>query len=213
MTYEDPRPIRSRQALIQAMTEVLDSEAADQDITVADLARLAGVSRPTLYQHFGDLATLTHAAALARLEAAFAQIPEDNLGDTWTAYARNTFHFLFTDLDTHARFYRRALQGPAGYAFSQDVVGLLARRLLDTSPLGPIIRRRQGPDSPQDRAEFLAAGVAWHVIHWLQQEPRTPNTVDEAAERVSALLLAACGATKAEIAAVEAGTVPPGIVR
>ena len=213
MTYEDPRPIRSRQALIQAMTEMLDSGDAGQDVTIADLARSAGVSRPTFYQHFGDLGTLAHAAALSRLEAAFAAIPEDNLGCTWTADARNTFQILFADLDAHARFYRRALQGPAGYALSQDAVRLLAKRLLDTSPLGPIIRRRQGPDSPQDRAEFLAAGVAWHVTNWLRQEPRTPGAADEVAERVSALLLAACGATEAEIAAVEAGSALPRIGR
>src|SRR5215217_4454150 len=56
MTQEptDPRWFRSRQALIAAMTQLLD-ERDLAEISITDLVQRASVSRPTFYQHFADL--------------------------------------------------------------------------------------------------------------------------------------------------------------
>lgn len=121
-------------------------------------------------------------------------------------FARATFRTLLADLHTHARFYLTALQGPAGYALSADLVGYLSRHLLDASPLGPIIRRRVDADSATGHAELLAAGTVWHVVRWLDTDFTGTNTIDAMVDRISMLLLSASGATESEIEAVRSET-------
>src|SRR5690625_7084669 len=67
----NPRAERSRTALIDAMTSALETLEPGTVLSVAEIARTAGVSRPTLYQHFGDLPNLMRAAAMVRLVALF----------------------------------------------------------------------------------------------------------------------------------------------
>ena len=47
---EDPRSVRSRAALVAAMTELLDERELDT-ISVTQVVQRAGVTRPTFYQH------------------------------------------------------------------------------------------------------------------------------------------------------------------
>ena len=70
----DPRAQKSRESLIRVMVSALDENP--QPPSVSELVRRAGASRPTFYQHFGDIPTLMHAAAMARLEEAFATLPQ-----------------------------------------------------------------------------------------------------------------------------------------
>jgi AcrR family transcriptional regulator len=213
MVTENPRLTRSRQALIRAMTTMLDSNLPAAGMTITDVVRLAGVSRPTFYQHFGDLSALMRGAALARLEATFAKIPDAALGESWTMFVRATFRTLLADLHFHARFYLTALQGPGGYALSADLVGYLAKHLLDASPLGPIIRRRVDADSATGHAELLAAGTVWHVVRWLETDFTGTNTIDAMVDRISLLLLSASGATESEIEAVRSESAPADLAR
>ncbi|MDU6928100.1 MAG: TetR family transcriptional regulator, partial [Dermabacter sp.] len=60
----DPRAQKSRESLIRVMVDALDENP--QPPSVSELVRRAGASRPTFYQHFGDIPTLMHAAAMAR---------------------------------------------------------------------------------------------------------------------------------------------------
>src|SRR5690625_7438314 len=71
----NPRAERSKTALITAMTRALDEYEPGQVLSLAEISRAAGVSRPTLYQHFGDLANLIRAAAAVRLVALFDSVP------------------------------------------------------------------------------------------------------------------------------------------
>src|SRR5699024_11274618 len=72
----NPRAERSRTALIEAMTRALDAHELGSVLSVAEISRAAGVSRPTLYQHFGDLPNLMRAAAMVRVVALFDSVPE-----------------------------------------------------------------------------------------------------------------------------------------
>jgi len=74
----DPRPARSRSALIHAITDVLTQQTPDA-INITDIVKAAGVIRPTFYQHFPDTTALTRAAALEKLKATFAAIDAQNL--------------------------------------------------------------------------------------------------------------------------------------
>src|SRR6478752_2791242 len=51
----DPRAARSRAALLDAARQLVDARAIGS-IAITDVCTLAGVSRPTFYQHFGDIA-------------------------------------------------------------------------------------------------------------------------------------------------------------
>ena len=196
------RVARTRRRLIDAALTMLDAADARGDLSVADLARMAGVSRPTFYQHFGDTATLIRVAALTRLDHAFRQVPAEALGDSWTAFAGSTIRTLLTELCANRTFYLRTLNGCASDALMNDVIDYLADRLLNASPLGPIIRRHPGPDTAEDRAAFLAAGVVWHVRRWLERT--TSQDEIESVGEVLILLLRASGANADELAAAGA---------
>lgn len=199
MVREDPRLARSRAALLAAMTAALDSDEGVDHLTIADLTRRAGVSRPTFYQHFADPAALVRAAALGRLQATFDRIPDVVLGETWPRFVRGTLRTILADLHAHERFYLRTLHGPSGVGFLRDVVQFLAGRLHDVSPLGPVIRRRVDAATARARAEFLAAGAVWHVVRWLEGDASGEDAVDAAVGEVGDLLLTSSGATPEEI--------------
>ncbi|WP_029149388.1 TetR/AcrR family transcriptional regulator [Microbacterium indicum] len=201
---EDPRAARSRAALIAATIDLIDER--DGAVSVTDVVSAAGVSRPTLYQHFGDLPALVRAATLERVEATFARAgTELDEAVPRAEFAREMMHRVVAGLDQHATFYRRVLRGAGGIAFATDVTDYVTHRILDRSPMGTAIRDRPGPATPQDRAEFLAAGAAWHVIRWISAEDRT-ESADTVAEKLAVLLLEAAGtetltATQLETAA------------
>ncbi|MGM7666713.1 hypothetical protein [Microbacterium sp. A93] len=156
-----------------------------------------------------SLAPLVNAAALQRLEATFERVPPVELGDTWTVFAQDTFLTLLTDLAERRRFHLSAITlNPTEVA--GDFVRYISHRLLDHSPLGPIIHRRPGPDTATQRAELLAAGTVWLVQQWLAASPDPLTEIEDMVGRLSALLLASSGATAAEIAAVRAATDPEG---
>lgn len=200
-----PQTGRSLAPLVNAVTAMLDEGTDPATLNVAVVARRAGVSRPTFYQYFRDVPALVRAAALQRMEATFERVPPVELGDTWTVFAQDTFLTLLTDLAERRRFYLSAITlNPTEVA--GDFVRYISHRLLDHSPLGPIIHRRPGPDTATQRAEFLAAGTVWLVQQWLASSPDPLTEIEDMVGRLSALLLASSGATAAEIAAVRAAT-------
>jgi AcrR family transcriptional regulator len=202
----DPRFVRSRQALIAAITEILESGTSPDDARVSDIARRAGVSRPTFYQHFATVSELTRATALQRLTDVFAQVPEAVRGENWSIFVGKTLSLLLGSLRAQRTFFLTVLQGSTGAHLREDITKFISTRLLENSPLASVISRREGPDSPQERAEFLAAGVMWLCVRWLRESD--PDPVDSMVERISALLLAASGASQAEQDAVRDGLAP-----
>ncbi|NUL44565.1 TetR/AcrR family transcriptional regulator [Cellulosimicrobium funkei] len=204
----DVPPGRSLAPLVDAVTAMLDEDTDPTALNVADIARRAGVSRPTFYKYFRDVPALVRAAALQRMEATFERVPPVELGDTWTIFARDTFQTLLTDLAERRRFYLSALAlNPTDVA--SDVVRYISHRLLAYSPLGPIIHRRTGPDTAAQRAEFLSAGTVWLVQQWLASSTDPLGEVPDMVERLSALILASSGATEQEIAAIRSASPAP----
>ncbi|HRO94858.1 TetR/AcrR family transcriptional regulator [Citricoccus sp.] len=192
------------------MTAMLDEGTDPAGLNVTDVVQRAGVSRPTFYKYFRDVPALVWEAALRRMQATFDRVPQAALGETWTVFARGTFLTLLTDLAEHRSFYLSALAiNPAEVA--ADFIRYLAHRLLTSSPLGPIIHRRKGPDTAQQRAQFLAAGSVWLVQHWLVTSTDPLQEVEDMVDRLSALLLSSSGATEQEIAAVRAAAPAPPV--
>lgn len=196
MTLADPRPARTRDALVGAAMAALD-ERDPESLTITELVAAAGVSRPSFYQHFGDLPTLVHAAALARMRAAFETLAApDVIGDSWSSFSRGTLRALIAHFDAHAAFYLRAVNGPGGQHVAASVIRFLSERLRTVSPLASAIG---DAPRPTERAEFLAAGVLWTITSWLALDREARSSVDETAERVGTLLLSSTGQTPEQI--------------
>lgn len=192
MSLSDPRLARTRHALIAAATAALDDRDPEL-VSITDLVAAAGVSRPSFYQHFGDLPTLVHAAALGRVREAFETIATpDNIGDSWTSFTQHTVHELISHFADHAAFYLRAVSGPGGQHFAASVIRFLSERLRTVSPLAPVISASL---LPRELADFLAAGVFWTITSWLGTDTTERASVDEMTRRVGVLLLSSTGSS------------------
>lgn len=144
----------------------LVAERGTSNIPVSDIADAADVSRPLLYQHFGDRDTLLLEAALdlartdlvARVHDTDEKLTER---DRVLAAAR---HFA-----RHRAFYRAMLTGPSGYALNKALTDLL-------SPFNRAWARRMVADEPDtelldDLALFLTGGSATVFNTWVIEGP------------------------------------------
>ncbi|KQQ03524.1 MULTISPECIES: TetR/AcrR family transcriptional regulator [unclassified Rathayibacter] len=183
----DPRLTRSRELLTAAITTALD-RPGDAQPSITELCAAAGVSRPTFYQHFGDVPSLIEAAADERMHALFGAVAPVSSADEWEPTVPRVVHGLLDGLLVHDDFYRRVLTGGTARAVQESVVAFLARRLLTFSPLAA----REPDAGDHGRVErfatFLAAGTTWLVVGWLLEgDGRRP--VADAASDIAELLV------------------------
>ena len=191
----NPRAQRSKSALIEAMTYALDTYEFKKPLSIAEISRAAGVSRPTIYQHFGDLANLIHAAAMTRLAALFENLPQTA---TDTAMSRqevstsNALWALLTELEQRRGFYVTVLDSMAGGAVREEVIKLLATRIIDaTAPESATQDADPSEEEVHEQAMFLAAGAVWRTEHWLRRDPT--ELAERLAHRLSRILASAAG--------------------
>lgn len=182
----DPRLTRSREVLLAAITTSLD-RPGDEQPSITELCAAAGVSRPTFYQHFGDVDSLVEAAAVDRMHALFAAVVPVASGDEWERAVPRVVEGLLDGLLVHDHFYRRVLSGGTARSVQESVVAFLAQRLLTFSPLAA-----EDPGGDHARVErfatFLAAGTTWLVVGWLLEgDSRRP--VADAATDIAELLV------------------------
>lgn len=185
MTDRDPRAERSQTALIDAMITAIDEGTPLATISITDIVRRAGVSRPTFYQHYGALPALVHAAAVHRLGAAFARVPEAAPGTAWDEFSYASMTMLLGHLAEHERFYLEVLRS-GGLIPVADIIDMLAARFLTVAPFAPAVRA--DPDLARERAEFLASGVTWSVVRWLENGG---DDLDATARRFTTMLISA----------------------
>jgi AcrR family transcriptional regulator len=69
-----------REQLLDVTIEIV-AEQGFQGISVQSVARRAGISRPIVYEHFGDLHGLLEAAVAREMARALVQITDTELGD------------------------------------------------------------------------------------------------------------------------------------
>ena len=188
----DPRAIRSRAALVDAMIGALDEGASPAAISITDIVRLAGVSRPTFYQHFGSMSSLVHAAALHRLQQAFELVPQPAADAEWESFSNESMTILLGHLAQHSAFYLAVLHD-TGVMPVSDIIDMLADRFLDIAPFSPAIRA--DAEAARERAEFLAAGITWSVVQWLEAGA---HDIPASAQRFSAILISSVPASRAE---------------
>lgn len=168
----DPRSARTRRALIEAMSSLLE-ERDTVDIAITEIVARAGVSRPSFYQHAGDIPALVALAGVERVSTIFTRSDARTAGLEGDDLARETVRNIVVDLAADREFYRRVLRG------SHDV----AARITDFVAA----RLRERRALPDDVLTAIAAGATWLIIRWLDDD--TPDTPHVMAERLLIVLL------------------------
>lgn len=171
---KDGGSARSQALLLAAVTELLDSSADAERVTITNIVTAAGVTRPTFYAVFDDLPSAFAAAALARLEAAFAGLGVDpeTPADARSERMRAAFEGILGRLAEHADFFARIMRGPGGPLVQARIVEFLAGRIRQSSPVSRALAG--GPLPIEMSSEAIAAGVVWTMTRWVERSPRTP---------------------------------------
>lgn len=178
----DLRTRRSKAALVRAVGELLDS--GDTRPSITNVVALAGTSRPTFYQHFGDVAALQRAAAHEELDLVFAQIdPIDLTGPGWERALQDLMTLVVERIDQRRDFFASVMAGPAAFDVLSDTVAIVADRIIARSPSVAASGSSGSPGSPAaaDVSRFLAAGTVWLLLDWVGRAGAEPAT-ESAAE-------------------------------
>ena len=176
----DPRITRTAQAFEQAIVELASQRPISQ-ITVADLADRAGVTRATFYNRYSSplelliqvlYADLERCQRLMEARRAEGQHPAEEL-------VRLTISDVADHVDRFTAVYRHAWRDPAG----QGVHEALIRYFTDRSLAA--IARSAHPDLPKANhqviAQFFAHGFAGAIKAWLSDDSVTKADLVEAA--------------------------------
>lgn len=199
---------RSRAKLRAAAADLLD-ERDPAGITVTDLVRAAGVSRPTFYATYADLPDAWADAALLRLEEAFEGIdptdPRFVAGDPEALL--ETIGKTIGRLLPHLEFMRRVLDAARGHEVLRRAIDFLAGRILAAPRLGAAIA--EGPLDDAVGARAMAAAIVWTAVEWAYDDDRGP--VEELVADLGTLLFrGAIGIRAAADAGDRAGAVGLG---
>lgn len=72
--------VERREQLLEVTTRIV-AEQGFQGVSIESVARRAGISRPIVYEHFGDLQGLLEAVVEREMSRAFSQVSETALTD------------------------------------------------------------------------------------------------------------------------------------
>jgi AcrR family transcriptional regulator len=176
----DPRIVRTAQACRAAIIE-LASEKPISQITVADLAERARVTRATFYNHYTSPLDLLIEVLLADL--ALAHLHEQARRDEGGRSAAEMLRLSIVDVADHIeRFqavYRHAVHDPA----DGGVYEALVRHFTDYAVA--FLVRCTHPDLPATNhhiiAQFVAHGFAGTIKAWLGDTSVTKGDLVDAA--------------------------------
>lgn len=177
----DPRFQRSRAAVLAAITALLDQRPM-AEISITQLVAEAGITRPTFYQHFPDLAAAATAAALDRLAQAFPVRDRPEIACFATGPERGAAVAtlacpVLEHLLAHRTFYLRVVESSGTADFFDDLVRFVGQRML-TEVTG--LAEGASPARQQDLTTFLAGGTTWLVLQWLRgPAPDGPQAMAE----------------------------------
>lgn len=182
-----PRPSSRSRDKLRAAAAVLLDEREPADITITDLVGEAGVSRPTFYAVYGNVAEAWADAAVLKLEEAFDGIDPNADGfDSGDPVAiRGVIDTAVHRLVPHVEFMHRVLGGPGGQEVLRQSIDYLAGRILDSPAFGSALAR--GPLDPAVSARAIAAAIAWTVVAWADGGDR--ERIGELVNDLGAILL------------------------
>ncbi|HEY6796397.1 MAG TPA: TetR/AcrR family transcriptional regulator C-terminal domain-containing protein [Kineosporiaceae bacterium] len=166
----DRRVRRTHAALHGALIQLAGDRDLSQ-ISIADVAERAGVSRSTLYDHYRDVHELAEAACTQMIDELIESL--DVLGrDPASEEPTEPLRAFFTSLAQHSGLYR-SLLGPHG---SARVIDHIRRRITAAVLHAPPGQALPTADVPDDvSAVFVAGALVAVATDWLQRGcPRPP---------------------------------------
>lgn len=174
----DIRIRRTRESLRAAILEL----AADRDwseISITDLTRHAGVSRPTFYQHYSSLDELAADALIERIRG-FTGRDQDVAPEA--AEVPDWLVNILTEVNADRAIYRRLLG-------ARSIAGL-AREMVADRLVERVLRSRgEAVTGAEEFSQFLAGGILGFLAYWLRSVEAEPEEmVREAAERLWELI-------------------------
>jgi AcrR family transcriptional regulator len=168
VTTKDRRVRRTHAALQNALIGLVEEQDLAQ-ITVADVAERADVSRSTFYDHYRDVHDLAEAACTAMIDALIESLPAFSR-DPANQDPTQSLQAFFASLAEHAGLYR-SLLGPQG---SARVIDHVRSRMTDAVHAATC---QATDDATHDvQAAFVAGALIGVAADWLQRGcPRTPT--------------------------------------
>ncbi|MBG6055695.1 AcrR family transcriptional regulator [Salinibacterium sp. CAN_S4] len=161
----DPRAEHTRQMVFAAVRQLISD--SDEPLTVADIVRVARVSRSTFYAHFGSLDDL----ALEVLRSQFVEL--GGLDVDWRrddllpgrAIARLGFGHLIAHIVDNLPLYSSALRTPHTRTAYDELVQSYCIRLMDS-----IITVGGAPENVDARlvSTFVGGGAVTLISAWMR---------------------------------------------
>jgi AcrR family transcriptional regulator len=148
------------------------------------------VSRPTVYQQFGDMPSLVAAATREMLDNIFKRISETLGQGEDLDYVRKLLEMFVEGVYEQRTFSRNAVRGPCVAEIERDTV-----RLLDGLMREHVIGSRLTPagQGADDRRAAIAAGLVWMVVTWLDTDFTGSNAPKKFASRLAHTLFSLAG--------------------
>jgi AcrR family transcriptional regulator len=176
----DPRVTRTDKALAQAIVELASQRAVSQ-ITVADLADRAGVTRATFYNRYGSPLELLIHVLYADLDRGH-HLEEARRAEGGYSAAQ-MLRLATGDVADHVERFRAVYQHARHDPADDGVYEALVRHFTGYSLV--FIARCTHPDLPdashQVMAQFVAHGFAGAIKAWLSDDSVTKADLIEAA--------------------------------
>jgi len=176
----DPRVVRTRQMLSEALVSLIEEKGFDA-ITVQDITDRAGLNRATFYLHYQDKQDLLVKSLRDAIDELVADIgaSTDEHGQLVFDESLRSIKATFEHVAQHAHFYRVMLSAEGVPAFSAGVRDYMAEvtlRWLKT--LQPQPRQSRVP------LEIVASSLSWSLlgvlIWWLEHDlPHPPEYMAE----------------------------------
>lgn len=175
----NPRTERAYDALLEAIMKLASEKPVGQ-ITITEVTKEAGVSRPVLYNYFDDVPTLVAVEAGRFMDEVFQEIDDASLDPEDPAYLDDLMGMFVSRVYERRIFCRNAMRGPSSYEITASVVRLLSSRM-ETRLIG----KRLGSlgEEKVDSLHAISAGVIWLLTEWLDSDFEGENEPSRMAGR------------------------------
>lgn len=177
----NPRTERARSALMQAAFDLVSQQSVSQ-ISLTEIAEVAGVSRPTVYKQFSDTPTLVAYVTEQSLNDILEEIDSSITVEDSQAYFRQLMNRFVSAVYANKEFYRNAIYGPSAAQIMIGVAKMLDARM-ETHQIGR--RLSATGDGADDLRAAISAGVVWLLVRWLDSDFRDDNSAERIAERIA----------------------------
>jgi AcrR family transcriptional regulator len=166
-----------RQQLLDVTNELV-AERGFAAMSIQAVARRAGISRPIVYEHFGDLSGLLEALVEREMARALTQISETELGDLSegdpTELMLESLHTYLGAVEQHPTTWRLVLMPPEGApellrkSIARGRGAVLAKLAVALRPISP-----PGNDTPDPELTAITiSAIADEYARLLLTEPR-----------------------------------------